>query len=220
MARGLRDYSSRSDWPQKWHALRSQFPVRLNFGQWLRWEAALEEIRAYYQVPADFRLNALKIFGQGVRSMIVSSPSLRLLSLPAVGQENIADDEELSQQTIFPFVIKHNGRMLSLDDCKTLYRALARNASDAVLATERMCDAGIAAKRCLIGQPVALGRDKAVLRICAGARLVTETWSADENIAHANMQQELARVGAIVAKIAWLLTHMDSVKLREIRHGI
>ncbi len=52
---GLLEYSSRSDWPQNWPVLRSRFPVRMNFGQWLRWEAAIEEIGAYYRVPDTFR---------------------------------------------------------------------------------------------------------------------------------------------------------------------
>ncbi len=39
------------------------FESRPNFGQWLRWEAALEEIKAYYQVPDAFRALALKELG-------------------------------------------------------------------------------------------------------------------------------------------------------------
>src|ERR1700722_2805520 len=49
IAPGLLEYSSRSDWPKNWPGLRSRFPVRANFGQWLRWEEGLEEIRAYYR---------------------------------------------------------------------------------------------------------------------------------------------------------------------------
>jgi hypothetical protein len=47
--------------------------------EWLRWEAALEDIRAYYNVPDEFRLAALTTFGKGVRRIIAASPSLRLL---------------------------------------------------------------------------------------------------------------------------------------------
>ena len=59
IAPGLLEYTSRSDWPKNWPGLRSRFPVRANFGQWLRWEAALEEISAYYRVPDEFRRTAL-----------------------------------------------------------------------------------------------------------------------------------------------------------------
>jgi hypothetical protein len=62
----------------------------------------------------------------------------------------------------------------------------------------------IAAKVCLIGQPVALGH-RAVLRISAGARLVSESWSSREVVARENLQRELGHLRAIVAKIEWLL---------------
>jgi len=84
-------------------------------------------------------------------------------------------------------------------------------------------DAGIAARVCLIGQPVALAQRGphpiAALRIGAGARLVTETWSSDADTAHGNLQRELGRVGAIVAKIEWLLAQMDGLNQAEASHG-
>ena len=98
-------------------------------------------------------------------------------------------DEELAQRTIFPFVIDATIVFSSLDDCRKMYRALARDTCDSVSAEVREPDAEIAAKVCLIGQPVALGQrgphPVAALRICAGARLVTETWSSDADAARA-----------------------------------
>ena len=76
---GLLEYNSCSDWPQNWPLLRARFPVRTNFGQWLRWEAAIEEIGAYYRVPDSFRKAALTTFGQAVERLIAASPSLDLL---------------------------------------------------------------------------------------------------------------------------------------------
>ena len=214
IAPGLREYSSRSDWPMNWPALRSRFPVRANFGQWLRWEAALEEIRAYHAVPDEFRLSALTTFGKGVEQIIAASPSLRLLP-PQQREAGDLDDEELAQRTIFPFVIARDDRILSLEDCRKVYRALARDAHDCVSANASEHDEKVAAKVCLIGQPVALRRREqdpvAALRICAGARLVTEAWSSDEAVARDNLQRELGGIGAIVAKIEWLLAHMDGL---------
>ena len=208
-APGLCDYSSRSDWPNNWPGLRSRFPERANLGQWLRWEAALEEIRAYYDVPDEFRLTALTTFGQGVQRIIAASPSLRLLppqQRPAAGCD---DDEELAQPTIFPFVIERAGRGLSLEDCSRIYRALSCDARHAASANEDGRDGGIAAKVCLVGQPVALGdrarHPAAALRICAGARLVRQAWMSNQDAARANLERELESVAAIVAKIEWLL---------------
>ena len=203
IAPGLFEYSSRSDWPANWPNLRSRFPIRTNFGQWLRWEAALEEIGAYFRVPDEFRRMALTTFGNGVERIIASSPSLRLL--PPQQRPAGADDEELAQRTIYSFVIRHGTRVLSLDDCRKLYRALARGAANAAGADDRE----IAAEPCLIGQPVALGCDErhpaAALRISASARLVTQAWSPDEATARGNLQRALDQVGTAVAKLESLL---------------
>jgi len=152
--------------------------------------------------------------------MIASSPSLRLLPPQQRPDGEGADDDELSLRTIFPFVIRHGDRVLSLEQCKKLYRALARDAADMVSADAAV----VAAKPCLIGQPVALGcgegQPVAALRICAGARLVTEAWSTDPDTARTNLQRELGQVGAVVAKIEWLLAHIDSPELAEVCHGV
>jgi len=80
-------------------------------------------------------------------------------------------------------------------------------------------EAEIAAKACLIGQPVALGQrgphPVAALRICAGAGLVTGTWSSDADTAQGNLQRELGHVGTVVAKIEWLLARMDGLNFAE-----
>jgi hypothetical protein len=223
VAPGLHEYSSRSDWPKSWSALRSCFPVRANLGQWLRWEAALDEIRAYYGVPDEFRRLALATFGKGVERIIASSRSLHLLPPQPRPVDGSIDDEELTQPTIFPFVIRHDGRVFSLDDCRKIHRALSWNARDVVAAGEGGCDQEIAAKVCLVGQPVALGQCErhpgAALRICAGARLVTEAWSPDEVTAHANVQRELSRVATVVSKIEWLLAHMGELPSAEPSRG-
>jgi hypothetical protein len=209
VAPGLRDYSSRSDWPKSWRRLRLRFPIRANFGQWLRWEAALEEIRAYDEVPGEFRRSALAQFGCGVERIIASSPSLGLLPPQPRHDDASLDDEELAERTIFPFVVRRDGRVLSLDDCRKIYRALARPAAKAESASE------VAAGVCLIGQPVALGSAErhpmAVLRICAGARLITGMWSSDQGTARQNLQRELDRVSAVVSKIEWLAAENASL---------
>jgi hypothetical protein len=207
---GLREYGSRSDWPMHWKTLRSHFPIRANLGQWLRWEAALEEIRAYYSVPDEFRRQALTTFGEGVARIIESSPSLRPLPLQPRAENTGADDEELAQATIFPFVISHAGRVLSLEDCRKVYRALSRDLRDAVSASEGGLAREIAATPCLVGQPVAMGAS-AALRISAGARLVTATWTPDQDTAGRNLERELGGVGAVVAKIEWLLARIDDL---------
>ena len=209
VAPGLLDYSARSDWPVRLARLRSQFPVRINLGQWLRWEAALEEMRAYYAVPAGFRLAALMSFGTGLEGIVKASSSLELLSLP----EPIDHDEdgELAQQTIFPVLVRRGDHLLGFDECRALYRALASAIDHPKAAAETPSSL---ARVCLVGQPVALGsatENPAVLRICADARLVTEAWACGDHGAAESLKRNLDGVGTIVSKLEWLLAGHSSL---------
>ncbi|MGZ5096415.1 MAG: hypothetical protein ACXWCH_35340, partial [Burkholderiales bacterium] len=118
---GLVDYSTRSDWPKRWDLLRSYFPLHTNFGQWLRWEAALEEIRTYYRVPDAFRRLAQEQLGAGIMQVIFSSRTLRLLPDQLDHASASLDDEEREPTTIFPFTIESDGGRLSLNECKDIY---------------------------------------------------------------------------------------------------
>jgi hypothetical protein len=207
---GLLEYSSRSDWPQNWPVLRAHFPIRTNFGQWLRWEAAIEEIGAYYRVPDSFRETALATFGRAVEDLIAASPSLDLLPWQdrALGE----GDEELAQRTIFSFAVRHGQRLCSLEQCRTLYRTLAGHAGHS----------NTVAQPCLIGQPVALGRDQqpaAALRISASARLVSEAWSPNIDVAHRNLQRAIGNAGTAIANLEALLARGDDIKPVEATHG-
>ena len=211
---GFLEYSNCSDWPQNWSSLRSCFPVRTNFGQWLRWEAAIEEIGAYYRVPDSFRKLALTTFGEALERRIASSGSLALL--PWQDRPMDAGDEELSQRTIYSFMIRRGGRALPLSECRELYRALAGHAGEAELA----------AQACLIGQPVALGvalgsnpSPAAALRISASARLVSEAWSPNADVAGRNLQRAVADAGTAIASLETLASDTGVIKPVEVSYG-
>jgi hypothetical protein len=171
-------------------------------------------------VPDEFRLMALSRFGEGVQRIVAASPSLRLLPPQQAAGQSCVDDEELAQTTIFPFVIERGNRVFSPDDCRNIYRALAQPLPENGSAGAQGRDPEIAARSCLIGQPVVLGaaepRPVAALRICASARLVTETWSSDAATARGNLTRELGQVSAIAAKIEWLLGDTDSRDLSTV----
>ncbi len=205
LARGLADYTGRSDWPQAYKALRGRLESRANLGQWLRWEAALAEMTAYHAVPAAFRRHAVTALGRGIQDLITLSPSLR--PLPHPSRVPAADDEEFSEPTIFPFTVHGPHGPLGPDRCRALYRALNRDMSKLIVTSA--ADAELAARRCLIGQPVRLERAGAkpiaALRLCIGARLVTNAWSPDAADAQRNLEHALDRIACVVAKIELLL---------------
>ncbi|MBR0836585.1 hypothetical protein JQ612_25640 [Bradyrhizobium manausense] len=205
IAPGFFDYAGRCDWPMAWTALRSRFERRPNFGQWLRWEAALAEIGSYYAVPGAFRARALAELASGIDSMITLSPSLR--AVPAPVDATDADDEEFVQPSIFPFTLLRNGKPVSVADTSAVHRALARDMNDAIVGGA--ADRQVAAQRCLVGQPVRLmqpdGAPQAALRLCVGARLVTDAWSVDSVQAQANIQHILDRIAHVLVKIELLV---------------
>ncbi|AMA59194.1 hypothetical protein [Bradyrhizobium sp. CCGE-LA001] len=205
IAPGFFDYAGRCDWPLAWTALRSRFERRANFGQWLRWEAALSEIASYHAVPVAFRTKVLNELAAGIDSMIALSPSLRLVP-SGYGQVD-ADDEEFAQRTIFPFLLLRDGKPVSIAETAAVHQALARDMSEEIGGST--ADREVAAQHCLIGQPVRLERqDEAplsLLRLCIGARLVTEAWSPDTAQAQRNVQHILDRVAHVLVKIELLV---------------
>jgi hypothetical protein len=220
IATGLADYANRNDWPQRWTALRSRFESRPNLGQWLRWEAALEEIKGYYAMPDAWRAMALREYRAGIEDLVTLSSSLRLTGASA-GVAAAAEDEEFAEPTIFPFTLNRNGRMLSPHECRALYQVLAQDLSGVIDGGE--ADRDIIAQRCLIGQPVRIERPgfepTAVLRLCVGARQLTETWSADAAIARQNLQRELDSIAEIVTKIELLLAYSGERGFTELSNG-
>jgi len=205
IAPGIFDYAGRCDWPMGWTALRSRFDRRPNFGQWLRWEAALAEIGSYYAVSGAFRAKVLAELAAGIDGMIALSPSLR--SVPATTRTASVDDEEFAQTTIFPFMLLRGGKPVSIAETSAIHRAMARDMNEEISGSA--ADRQVAALRCLIGQPVRLERQdeapQAVLRLCVGARHVTEAWSPDAAERQRNVQHVLDRIAHVLVKIELLL---------------
>jgi hypothetical protein len=218
IAAGLADYASRSDWPKALAAWRSAFESRPNIGQWLRWEAALSEITAYYRLPAAFRKLALRELGATIASLIALSPSLGLV---ASALKSSDQDEEFAHVTIFPFTLRRDGRLLSVTECRLLHRAMTRGCGDRLAANP--AEQAVAAQRCLLGQPVRVERQDerstAALRLCLGARLVADIWSPEQHVAHQNLMREIDRVAGIIAKIELLLTRGNWPEFTELGYG-
>src|SRR6185312_5608702 len=178
---GLADYTGRGEWPVSWPGLRAGLAERANLGQLLRWSAALQEMRDYFAVPAEFRRYALGRFAEIVPGLIASEENLELLSDP---RTDSVRDEEWASRSIFPFLVRHRS---------------------------------LAAQPCHIGQPVALalpqGGSVAALRISAGARVVSESWSAaGEAASLANLEREFEQVRVILAKLDLLVRHFDAIE--------
>ena len=203
---GLGSYTSRHDGPRRWHHLRTGLRADPNYGQWLRWEACLEEMKAYFEVPTEFRDDVLKEFALQAPLLIGASQNLQLME----EQCGIADaqlGEEMRHRTIFSFVPHRNGEALPLQHCVDLYRAMGRDLSG--LPGMSGSRGEIAARICQVGQPVALRhRPGAALRLSASARLVSGCWARARSAPQA-LAPVLGDMRAVIEKLDWLIAHPE-----------
>jgi hypothetical protein len=155
---GLGDYSGSGDWPFDWTSAKL-LPRRRNFGLLLRWQAALVELEAILdRHPLKLSWVAMR-FADAVETRLKSDP--RFAAIPSRRLDRsvlgLAGGPDVTP-TIFPFVLKRGGRLLSAPEMTTVYQQLAA--------------AGVR-----LGQPVAVGsRDGepiAALRLCLSAPLIS-----------------------------------------------
>jgi hypothetical protein len=184
----LVDYSARSDWPPGWPQARV-LQESANLGQLLRWEAALTELQRFKAIAEQDVYNFLDAWQQAVHRRLAHDDMFEVLPVTALQRGTVcAQPTWDSVQTILPFqVFRRAGaggrQVLSLEETTQLYQQLrgSRGAVDT---------------RFQLGQPVTCGRqgDTALgaLRLCSGARLVTESVAARQPVERAIEQAMLA----------------------------
>ena len=214
---GLCHYTAMADWPECWPQVRSKLPATMNVGQFLRWTAAVEEMRAYFTTPSQFRQHALSRFSSIVSELIARCGNLELLPDSPSPVTSIADNEEFRTRTNFPFLVRREGRLLSLNECTSVYRALNHDIyallPDSATAEERSLGAQLGH----IGQPVAVrdasGFVSGALRIAAGARYVSGNWVAGSDAeSDSKLDFKFHQVQTVLEKIQLILRYFDAVK--------
>lgn len=196
---GLADYATRLDWPNV--AAAEGLESRPNFGLLLRWSAALAEMDAFASVPEPEAVAVLQRFAAAVRGVLADNPDFALIDVPGLPQRPGWE----GLQTIFPFRVLDPQRCapMSLDRLTQVYRWLNMDLSDLVPENR-----GLAQRCCHIGQPVPLGR-AGVLRLAAGARLVSGEPSHSRLSREARIAREIADAEAVLEKISLILRHLD-----------
>jgi hypothetical protein len=213
---GLGTYTGQYDWPARFSNIRSALPPQFNLGTLLRWSAALTEMRDYYAVPKSFREFALAQFAQTVPQIIAAEPCLEPMPLPE-DEPATPGNEEFAARTIFPFFLRRRGERLSHAGASILYRALNDDVAPLLPTTLPPMLRLLAARRCHIGQPVAVpdsaGSLLGALRISAGARVVSENWRGDDILAaRENLRIEFDQIRAIVEKLALLVRYYEAIE--------
>jgi hypothetical protein len=169
---GLRNYETRHDVPEDWPGVRAMLSPEINYGAWLRWEAALAEMQRYFVLPSSFRVAASRAIERAISDFLSVVPDAQLLDHK---QDRVyrTCDEGMDSRSIFPFILEKSGRSLSPVEAGAVYRTL--NAKiEAIAQGEPHRDAAYH-----LGQPVAVGPNSA-LRVSASARLIADGFVAED----------------------------------------
>jgi hypothetical protein len=207
---GLYDYTEANAWPQDWVAIRSVLPNTFNTGLYVRWFAALIEMRSYFSIPTAFRKQVLQTFADAILQILGHCPHVHLLSLSQQCTEEF-DDAETLIPSIFPFFVRYEESFLHFTSTMALYYGLNQDITRFLPERIPQSEQTLATQRFQIGYPVCLG-DLGVLRICSDARMVYEHWLDHPSSAFTNIENEMMQISAILNKIALILQYPSILK--------
>jgi hypothetical protein len=207
---GLNNYYNYMDWPKSWYCSKD-LSTGFNYGSYMRWNAAIVEMKRYYKTPILYRNLGIEMFCNFVEASINEAPFLS----PLFGDESKIDKTTNGAfglrniRTIFPFFILLNDEVLTVDQVKKLYILLNSNLSHHFKGSSLEI-IRLAAKKCHIGQAVnakyANDIQSAVLRISLGARVISESWvNRDISLYFRNIEAQMNQITFIIKKIELIL---------------
>lgn len=156
-------YSAAADWPKDWD-MQNIFPATANYGLLLRWEAALEELRAFHALSSSAIKSFVQDFHAAISERIASDNAFEPLPTDKLNRNSVTEGWD-AIPTIFPFLLCRNGKeLLNREETKRVYELMGKDP-----------------QRCQIGQPVACGTRNGIpisaLRLCNSARLIVDAVS-------------------------------------------
>ena len=202
----LRAYSSKAEWPKDWKA-REELAANVNFSLLFRWEAALEEMRAFQTLPVDKIKNFFDEFSVIIQNRLASDPLFEALPLPTLDRKalNIPPSWD-NVTTIFPFFLRRFGSkdgLLSNDQSTELYRLLGKD-----LTGDHKPE--VASLTCQLGQPAKCGEREGqtlgALRMCMSGRLAFDALSPEGRGAETVISEALLALD----KIAYLAKNFEN----------
>jgi hypothetical protein len=197
MPRALTTLCALGEWPQDMTGGQA-FEERANFGLLLRWEAALEEMRRFSLLPptavnAFFGDFAAVIGERLAEDDVFEAVAVRPLERTGLGVAPAWD----RIQTIFPFLLRAGGRLLTPVETVGVQRLLGVDLGD-------WAGWSTAARRIQLGQPVNCGargdEPLVALRLCMSARLASTALSTGGRGGAAVIGEALD----VMDKTAWL----------------
>ena len=192
--------------------LRGEFPDglacapaledRANLGLLLRWEAALEEMRRFAALPSAAVAALFCDFAAAVAERLADDRAFEPLAARPLERTGLGVHGDWDrQQTIFPFLLRVDGKAMGPMQTLSLQRLMGVDLGD-------WAGWGPAGRRSQLGQPVACGQRGrtalAALRLCMSARLAADALAPGGRGGAAVIAEALE----VLDKAAWLTTRL------------
>ncbi len=182
--------------PESWPQNPRTFDGLAELWALLRWEAALAEIDAYYEVSSQARLAILRAFEEAVPRIFAGSHSIRLMPVFPPIQDDSHTRLLESKTTVFSFQVEAGGQALDLKELKTFHRELNTDVQNAY----PTLPARAMSQQFHVGQPVPFEDGSAALRIALGGELIVRM-ATDQSLGE-----------SLEARLDWLRTQLNGLR--------
>jgi hypothetical protein len=171
LPRALGELCARGELPEGW-AGAPDLDDRANFGLLLRWEAALEEMRRFSALPPTAVASFFREFAATVSERLADDSAFEAVAVRPLERTGLGGTPGWDRiQTIFPFLLKAKGRLMTPVETLGTQRLMGLDLGD-------WAGWPAAAGRTQLGQPVNCGQRDQVpltaLRLCLSARLASD----------------------------------------------
>lgn len=187
--------------PEGWRGA-PELNTGANFGLVLRWEAALEEMRRFTALPPGAVTQFFGDFAAAVAERLAEEEAFETVAVRPLERTGLGASPCWDRiQTIFPFLLKRGGRLMTPIETLSLQRLMAVDLGE-------WAGWEGAGRRIQLGQPVHCGRrgdaDLSALRLCLSARVAVEALAPGGCGAGAMIDEALLALD----KAAWLTTRL------------
>ena len=191
----------RGEIPDDWLGAPS-LPERSNFGLLVRWEAALEEMQRFAALSPAAVAGFFADFGASVAERLWDEDAFETVMVRPLERTGLGVHPSWDrEQTIFPFLLRANGRLMSPVETLGVQRLLGLDLKD-------WAGWSKAGRRAQLGQPVNCGMRNATplsaLRLCLSARLAVDALAPGGH----GVNAVIADAMDVLDKTAWLTTRI------------
>ncbi|MDE3022153.1 MAG: hypothetical protein KGI54_09850 [Pseudomonadota bacterium] len=202
----LKSISAISYWPVDWPGV-SLLPPIPNFGLLFRWEAALEELRAFRTLHGPSVMNFMQKFRNAILERLEGDPAFSPLPVTGMDRSPLSRSTDWdSIQTIFPFQLFHartDHKPLSMAQTVQIYQQLQYLPFQSGRALAVNEQKGAAKTRLQFGQPVSWGSNHTdppgALRLSLSSRLIVES-----------LQDESSEAGKVIERTLEALDNVSA----------